>query len=98
MVNTRKIFCDICGKEIVKINEIWKYKLIANKNNERVSYNETLGEVCESCATIIHCCVSMMKECKWEPDFHEVLDQDDAWESETATYKLEEFKNINRDI
>lgn len=90
----KKIFCDICGKEIKKSNETWKQELRANENNKRVSYDETLEDVCESCATIIHCCVSMMKECGWQPDFHEVLESDNVWERDKAGYKLSELEDM----
>lgn len=90
----KKIFCDICGKEIVNQNETWKQELIANENNKRVSYNKTLIDVCESCATVIHCCVSMMKECDWKPDFHEVLESDSVWEREKEEYKLSELEDV----
>ena len=32
----KKIFCDICGKEIKNQNETWKQELVANENNKRV--------------------------------------------------------------
>ena len=90
----RRIFCDICGKEIVKPNETWQLGLMANEGNKRVSYNKILVDVCESCATTIHCCVSMMKECRWEPDFHEVLESDSVWERDKAGYKLSELEDM----
>ena len=90
----KKIFCDICGKEIKNQNETWKQELVANENNKRVSYNESLIDVCESCATIIHCCISMMKECGWKPDFHEVLESGSTFEREKAGCKLSELEDI----
>ena len=90
----KKIFCDICGKEIVNSNETWKQELVANENNKRVSYNESLIDVCESCATIIHCCTSMMKECGWKPDFHEVLESGSVFEREKAGHKLSELEDL----
>lgn len=88
----RKIFCDICGKEIVKSNETWKHELKANENNKRVSYDRTLEDVCEYCATVVHCCMVMMKEYGWEPDFHEVLESDNLFKKESAEYRLSELK------
>lgn len=67
----RKTFCDICGKEVKKQNEAWKYELQAQYGNSRVSYNEKLMEVCEKCATILHCVTSVMRE-GYQPDFHEL--------------------------
>ena len=68
----RKIFCDICGKEIKPDNETWRQQLRANNGNLRISFDKSFCEICEGCATKIHCCVSMMKEHDWEPDFHEL--------------------------
>lgn len=36
--------------------------LKANDGNKRVSFDETINEICEGCATVIHCCTSMMKK------------------------------------
>lgn len=71
----RKVYCDICGKEVVRQKELWKHTLIAREGNNRVSYDEHIEEICESCATILHCCTSMMKQ-GWTPDFHETNDAD----------------------
>lgn len=90
----KKIFCDICGKEIIKSNETWTNELRANDGNKRVSYDEKIEDICESCATTIHCCIRMMKHCKWEPDFHEVLGSDDVFESDKAGYQLSELKEL----
>lgn len=88
----KKVFCDICGKEIIKSNETWTHELKANETNKRVSYDERIEDICESCATIIHCCVSMMKKCNWQPDFHEVLESDNIWESDKAGYVLSDLE------
>lgn len=56
-----KVYCDICGKEVRGVHETWTHVLTANKNNSRVSFDEVLPEICEHCATIIHCCISLMK-------------------------------------
>ena len=66
-----RVYCDICGKEVVRKKEIWKHTLAAREGNKRVSYDEHMEEICESCATTIHCCTSMMKQ-GWKPDFHEM--------------------------
>lgn len=66
-----RVYCDICGKEVVRKKEIWKHTLAAREGNKRVSYDEHIEEICESCATTIHCCTSMMKQ-GWKPDFHEM--------------------------
>ncbi len=56
-----KICCDICGKEIAKVKEVWKLSLLSKSGNRRVSYDEKVADVCESCATQIHCCLSALK-------------------------------------
>lgn len=69
----KKVFCDICGKEIKPDNETWRQRLQANERNAKISFNESLDEICEGCATKIHYCVSMMEMYNdWEPDFHEL--------------------------
>lgn len=56
-----KVYCDICGKEIVRANEVWKLSLAANPGNPRVSYDETAAEMCEVCAVTIHSSLALMK-------------------------------------
>lgn len=90
----KRTFCDICGKEIVKPNETWKYKLVSNTDNTRLSFDEVLEDVCEECATVIHCCVRMMKECKWKPDFHEALKSDNIVIRHISEYMVSEFENL----
>lgn len=85
----KKIHCDICGKEIKSdssINEIWDSELIIDKDDKYIE------DVCEGCFKIILCCVNMMKETKWKPDFHEVLKSDEIWKSDIAEYKLYDLK------
>lgn len=64
----RKVYCDICGKEIIRQREVWKHTLMAKEGNKRVSYDEHIEDICEKCATIIHCCTSMMKR-GFEPEY-----------------------------
>ena len=61
-------YCDICGNKIKKPNETWTSKLVANNGNPRVSFDSEIKEVCESCATILHCCTALMKQ-GLAPDF-----------------------------
>lgn len=56
-----KVYCDICGNEILKANEIWKLSLLSKPGNPRVSYDEIVEDMCESCATKIHCRLVEMK-------------------------------------
>ena len=85
----KKIHCDICGKEIKSdssINKIWDSELFIDKDNEYIE------DVCEECFKTILCCINMMKETKWKPDFHEVLKSDDIWKKDIAEYKLYDLK------
>jgi len=68
---TRK-FCDICKREVKTYNETWIFDLKADKSNNRVSYDEHINDICESCATIIHGCVSLMKLGSM-PDFKNIV-------------------------
>ena len=56
-----KVYCDICGKEIIRAKEVWKLSLLSKPENVRVSYDEKVEDMCESCATGIHCHLSAMK-------------------------------------
>lgn len=73
----KKTYCNICRKEIPRQNETWQYTLSANEENKRVSFDSQIEEICECCASILHCCVSMMKH-DWKPDYHELYEQKDA--------------------
>ena len=42
-----RVYCDICGKEVVRKKEIWKHTLAAREGNKRVSYDEHMEEICE---------------------------------------------------
>ncbi len=82
------IHCDICGKEvkshdpIVDIADIWNKNLFMDINHRYIE------DVCDECYKYIHCCINMMKETKWRPDFHEVLESDNLWDREVAGNKL----------
>lgn len=85
----KKIHCDICGKEIKSdssINKIWDSELFIDTDDEYIE------DVCEECFKTILCCINMMKETKWKPDFHEVLKSDDIWKKDIAEYKLYDLK------
>ena len=84
------IHCDICGKEIKSdhpVTDIW------NKNVFIDMDRNPIEDVCEECFKIIHCCINMMKETKWKPDFHEVLKSDSLWTRELAGYKLSDLED-----
>ena len=85
----KKIHCDICGKEIKSdssINKIWDSELFIDTDDEYIE------DVCEECFKTILCCINMMKETKWKPDFHEVLKSDDIWKKDIVEYKLYDLK------
>ena len=83
------VHCDICGKEIKKLPEvdIW------NKDVFTDMYDNPIEDVCEECFKWIYCCVIMMKETKWKPDFHEVLESVSIWERDIAGYKLSDLED-----
>ena len=79
------IHCDICKKEVKSdspIAKIWNGQLFIDMDNKDIE------DVCEECFKTIYCCINMMKETGWKPDFHEVLNQDNLWKRENAEYKL----------
>lgn len=43
-----KVYCDICGKEIIRAKEVWKLSLLSKPGNVRVSYDETVEDMCEN--------------------------------------------------
>ena len=85
----KKIHCDVCGKEIKSddaIVKVWDDKLFVDRDYHYIE------DVCEECFKTILCCINMMKETKWTPDFHEVLKVDDIWKSDVAAYALSDIK------
>lgn len=54
-------YCDICGKEVEKANEVWRLEMISREGNPSVSFDEKIDDVCAGCAAIIHCNVSMLQ-------------------------------------
>lgn len=86
----RKIHCDICGKEIKNsspIVDVW------NKDTFIDMDDNFIEDVCEECFKIIYCCINMMKETGWKPDFHEVLESDNVWTRDIAGYKLSDLED-----
>ena len=87
------IHCDICGKEIKSnspIVDIWNKDVFIDMDDNPIE------DVCEECFKIICCCINMMKETKWKPDFHEVLESGSAWNREKAGYKLSDLEDKTR--
>jgi hypothetical protein len=83
------IYCDICGKEIKKRTEVD----ILNNDMFIDRHDDLIEDVCEECFKWIYCCVIMMKETGWKPDFHEKLDSKDIWESDKAGYVMSDLQN-----
>ena len=89
----KTIHCDICGKTIENnspIVDIWRKDLFPDIDDNPIE------DVCEECYKMIYCCINMMKETKWRPDFHEVLESDNAWTREKAEYKIATLKEITK--
>lgn len=84
----RLIRCDICGKEIKKIPEIeiWNEDAFIDMDDNPIK------DVCEECFKTIYCCVIMMKETGWKPDFHEKLNSESIWESDKAGYVMSDLE------
>ena len=83
------IHCDICGKEIKSdspLTKIWDSELFIDRDHEYIE------DVCEDCFKMILCCINMMKETGWRPDFHEKLNSENIWESDKAGYVLSDLE------
>ena len=87
------IHCDICGKEIKSdslIVDVWDKRLFIDTDQKPIE------DVCEDCFKMIFCCVNMMKRTGWRPDFHEKLNSESIWESDTAAYTLEKLEEMTK--
>ena len=80
----KAIYCDICGKKIDKYHTVdtWNKDMFADMSAYPIE------DVCEECFKIIYCCVNMMKETKWKPNFHEVLKSENAFSRDVAGHIL----------
>lgn len=87
--NMKVVHCDICGKEIKKPSEveIWNKDVFTDMDDNPIE------DVCEECFKMIYCCVNMMKETKWKPDFHEVLESGSIMSRDIAGYKLSDLED-----
>ena len=85
----RKVFCDICGKEIEKgKGEVcWPRGVITDL------HDCPIDDTCLECSGVLYACLIMMKEVSWRPDFHEKLNSESIWESERANYTLAELED-----
>lgn len=86
----KTVHCDICGKEIENnssTTDIWNKDMFVDIDDN------PFEDVCEECFKVILCCINMMKETKWRPDFHEVLKSGDIWERDVAGYALCNIEN-----
>lgn len=90
----KKIYCYICGKEIKGGDSVYDYKLFSSKEQPLYfNLNSHKEDVCKRCATVIYKCITMMSEFEWEPDFHEISD------NERASDRLSQMEEIyNRKI
>ena len=52
-----KVYCDICGKEIKKSNEVWGMSVFAHKGNPRMSY--CVGWMRISLSLILPCSIPL---------------------------------------
>lgn len=80
----KKVFCDICGKEIKKLPTMDFF----NKGVFFDMYDEPLDDLCEECFYTIYFCLNMMKKTGWRPSFNELLESDNVWTREKADNTL----------
>lgn len=62
--NMTKCFCDLCGKEIFKIQDTYR---VSAENNADIPYASDpnivdVGEICSACAKRIHQTVQELKQ------------------------------------
>lgn len=87
------IHCDICGKEIKSdspMTRIWNRDVFIDL------YDNPIEDVCEECFKMIYCCINMMKETGWRPNFHEVLESGSMMDREIAGYRLSDLEDKTR--
>ena len=58
----KKIYCDICGKEIHAHNRTWIYTMEACPGNDNSNYDDTIPDICENCTKTIYRVIAMLKE------------------------------------
>ena len=84
------IHCDLCGKEIKSddlIVDFWKKDLFYDIDENPIE------DVCVECFKMIFCCVNMMKETGWRPDFHGVLESGSLWDRDKAGDTLSDLQD-----
>lgn len=81
--------CDVCGKETKESFRL--FDMFGNPFFKDLDDNP-IEDMCEECFKWIRCCVIMMKETGWKPDFHEKLKSESIWESDKAGYTLEDLQ------
>lgn len=80
------VHCDICGKEI-KNNSPWTKESFCNMDGNLIE------DVCDECYKWIYCCINMMKETGWRPDFHEKFAFNSTFGIEKTEYVLSDLEN-----
>lgn len=85
----QKFYCDICGSEIDKKKSSVTYwdKFLFRDLNEH-----PIEDICPECFWTLFCCVNMMKETGWRPDFHEKLNSESIWDRDRAGYALSKLE------
>ena len=86
----KKIYCDICGKEIKELEPFmlsWKKDMFYDLNDYPIE------DICPDCFWTLYCCLNMMKKTGWKPDFHEKLKSKSIYESDIAGYTLSELQD-----
>lgn len=85
----RKVFCDICGKEIEKgkVETCWPRGVVTEL------HDYPIDDICLECSGVLYACLIMMKETGWRPDFHEKLNSESIFESDCAGYTLSKLED-----
>ncbi len=86
----KKSFCDVCGKEIEEIEPallFWKKDVFVDLNDNWIE------DICPDCFWTLYCCLNMMKETGWRPDFHEKLESESYWDRDIAGYTLSKLND-----
>ena len=85
----RKVYCDICGKEIVDYNPV-------DFGSSDLFYDingRPIVDVCRQCFSTLYCCINMMKETGWRPYFVDAVVNRDPEKHKKALNTLHELED-----
>ena len=85
----KRTFCDICGADVGDLDTVmyaWAKDVFYDLHDYPIE------DICPECFKTLYCCIVMMKETGWKPDFHEKLNSDKIWDQEHAGYTLSKLQ------